>query len=511
MGFSTLLDLTRQAKIGLGETASFDGSLVIGENFFIGSTKIDLTDASSGQLLKYNGITDTFEPENETNTSVSNTRVISGLLVSQNTGNTLTFDVSSGVFSVSGTLYSYTGGSVTISSGDSSFDRYDLIYIDSGNTASVKEGTPALTPIIPTLGDDEVGLGVVFIESGSTTPTLSLLTFFPAKNVSYERGVYNNVADYLDNNYVFPKILSITNDVNELEYGQSGSTINVTWETNKRFYTQSELTTSTSLNKTLRTYTFTGQTITGNSSSTAYTYTLTINDSFNTDVESTDIKFYGRIYYGMFSGTTIVTTGSTDATNEALGLINNEFFRQKQLTIPVNGDGNYFWAGYPAIFGEPVIYINGLLNNDITLFNKVMTNQFNHDENYIFFRTNNIINASGLTITISNSKILPDNVYIGNTGEYRRTKQTFSGNTTFSRLSNGIFKQQQIGSVNTFWSDPLDGDIITIINASGGDITLNGNGKNLNADGISEVTKILNSSDSVTFYYDSDDIEWKLI
>lgn len=408
--FSTKVDLSERGRIPSGKVAIFDGGMQVVESFFIETTRInpDPTNASSDDVLSYDGILDQYVPKSLPSFSLSDNRVVFGMDVTNDEDNRLCFNVAAGRYKISGSTYNFDAYTACTSSGDASFTRYDLLYVTGGSGSDivyVLEGTPDASPVIPTEPSDSLVLAIVEIPSGltsgGTAPNIITTNQIPAKNVGYVRGVYSNVADYLDNNYVYPQIKTLTNDVNELEYGNSASTITLTWELNKKVYTQDETLTSTSLSKQVRNTTLNSQTITGNSSSTAYTYTLEVNDSFNTDSENTSVLFYGNIYYGNFSGTTINTSGTTAPTNEAIGLSSSQFFKNKNITLNVNGNGNYFWFGYPAIFGDSILYFNGMLNNDFTKYTQTMTNQHNHDESYIFYRTNNVVNGTGMTLTIT--------------------------------------------------------------------------------------------------------------
>ena len=65
------------------------------------------------------------------------------------------------------TEYSETAGSVTVSVGDGTYDRWDTVAYDTATPGVVvHEGTPAANPEPPDVSGDEILLGVVYVPQG---------------------------------------------------------------------------------------------------------------------------------------------------------------------------------------------------------------------------------------------------------------------------------------------------------------------------------------------------------
>lgn len=68
------------------------------------------------------------------------------------TGTTLVMDVAAGIVDIAGQRRYYSGGSVTLSAGHATLNRYDVVYLlkdGDGLTARVVNGTAATTPTVP--------------------------------------------------------------------------------------------------------------------------------------------------------------------------------------------------------------------------------------------------------------------------------------------------------------------------------------------------------------------------
>jgi hypothetical protein len=83
----------------------------------------------------------------------------------------LTFDVSVLNYIINGVIYDVqTFTTVTLNSGDTSFDRIDVIYVDSNGMVGVVEGTPSSNPVKPNLdGDTQVEISFVLVPNNGTT------------------------------------------------------------------------------------------------------------------------------------------------------------------------------------------------------------------------------------------------------------------------------------------------------------------------------------------------------
>lgn len=87
----------------------------------------------------------------------------------------LTFDVSPLNYIIDGQLYNILSSTqVTLNSGDSTFDRIDVIFADISGNTGVLEGTPSSNPEKPIV-DSETQVEVTFVSvpANSTTPTIT--------------------------------------------------------------------------------------------------------------------------------------------------------------------------------------------------------------------------------------------------------------------------------------------------------------------------------------------------
>jgi hypothetical protein len=76
--------------------------------------------------------------------------LVSGGEITRGTGD-LDLDVASGTVDFLGTLVDFDADTVTLTTGDATHGRFDVIYVDNTGTIGVLEGTPAADPIIPQL------------------------------------------------------------------------------------------------------------------------------------------------------------------------------------------------------------------------------------------------------------------------------------------------------------------------------------------------------------------------
>jgi hypothetical protein len=96
-------------------------------------------------------------------------------------GSGLDFIVSAGSYWILGTRYTTTGGTVTLSNGDSSNPRVDVIAVNTSGTPVVVEGTPAADPGKPSVDPvTQIELTHVDVAAAATTPgtTISNLTIY---------------------------------------------------------------------------------------------------------------------------------------------------------------------------------------------------------------------------------------------------------------------------------------------------------------------------------------------
>lgn len=81
----------------------------------------------------------------------------------------LEIDVSSGAVMVDGDTHAVDADTVSVSAGDGSDPRVDLITADGDNTVNVVEGTPADNPVAPAIPEGEVLIGAVYVPAGASS------------------------------------------------------------------------------------------------------------------------------------------------------------------------------------------------------------------------------------------------------------------------------------------------------------------------------------------------------
>jgi hypothetical protein len=92
----------------------------------------------------------------------------------------LTFSVSPLEYLINGVIYNITGETfVTLSSGDSTFDRIDVIYADISGNTGVLQGVPSANPEKALVdGDTEVEVTFVLVRANSTTADVSTFVIY---------------------------------------------------------------------------------------------------------------------------------------------------------------------------------------------------------------------------------------------------------------------------------------------------------------------------------------------
>lgn len=88
-------------------------------------------------------------------------------------GTGFVFDVSDLNYYIDNTNYTSTATQVTLAPSDPSNDRFDIIVVDDAGVVSVVTGTPGNPPAQPSLAWNEVGVTIVLVSAGSTTPTIN--------------------------------------------------------------------------------------------------------------------------------------------------------------------------------------------------------------------------------------------------------------------------------------------------------------------------------------------------
>ena len=173
--YYTRPDFSRQIKQYSGTTATLSGQTNILEKFSIKNIEVDTNGALAGDALLYDSTYNKFRPAQQG--SFSNI-IFNGLILTYNSG--LTYNVSSGSYRINNLPYTYTGGTVNILSGHSSYSRFDVVYITSAKTPTVLSGTPSAAPVIPLISSaTEVQIGIISVPAlftGGTGSTILQVT-----------------------------------------------------------------------------------------------------------------------------------------------------------------------------------------------------------------------------------------------------------------------------------------------------------------------------------------------
>jgi len=171
--FNTQTDFSTQVKQYSGTTATLSGTTNILGTLQVKSVEIDPSSPSVGNVLIYDG-----SKFKAASSDAYSDTILNGMILSYFTG--LTYKVSLGRYRISNVLYEYTGGSVTISSGNSVYARFDNVYVTGGTINTfVKSGTPSVTPIIPGLFNGQLSVGIINVPvnfTGGTGSSISQIT-----------------------------------------------------------------------------------------------------------------------------------------------------------------------------------------------------------------------------------------------------------------------------------------------------------------------------------------------
>ena len=177
MAFNTKTDFSRQIIQHENTTAILSGNTSVLGDFYIKNIELTPEDITIGETLVYDGVR--LKPGL---TSSYQDRVIVGMGLSVDPSNVLNYNVNLGQYTISNTQYFYSGGTVTISDGDPSLSRFDIIYITSSNTPSVLMGTSANSPITPTLGSGQLSLGIILVPAGYYSGSTGTTVFTPTSS-----------------------------------------------------------------------------------------------------------------------------------------------------------------------------------------------------------------------------------------------------------------------------------------------------------------------------------------
>lgn len=170
----TKIDITRDSLQYPNDIVHWSGSTSIGQDLFVKNIEIDTATPLYGDVLIYDGLK--FKAGNS---SFFNDRVVAGMGITIDPSNSLKYNIALGQYIVGGQQYYYSGGSVTILTGDTSLSRFDVFYISSSQTASVLTGQNGASPLVPTLTTGQLSLGIILVPAGYNSGTTGSTIFNP--------------------------------------------------------------------------------------------------------------------------------------------------------------------------------------------------------------------------------------------------------------------------------------------------------------------------------------------
>jgi hypothetical protein len=223
---------------------------------------------------------------------------------------------------------------------------------------------------------------VVIVNDETNSNTTSLYTFNGSDLIQVPQSILDRIVAL---EYVPLTINSFTNNVNNVEKGTTVTSITFSHSFNK---TPSTSSIDNSIGNISGSSTTRAVNLTTN-----ITYTLTASDGQTTRTSTTSVNFLNKVYYGTSANTTLNSS-------QVLALSNNVLSSTKNRTITLNGNGQYIYYCYPASMGDAIFNINGLTATLIKATLSV-TNSLGDVTSYNIYRTSNIQNATGITITIS--------------------------------------------------------------------------------------------------------------
>lgn len=91
---------------------------------------------------------------------------------------------------------------------------------------------------------------------------------------------------------------------------------------------------------------------------------------------------------------------SNDIINDIKTTGNLKLIQQKQNSFSVDGNGKYICFAYPKKYGEAMITMNGLINNQFEMNEVTFLNDFNQTDQYYLYKSMNLYNGTNIYISI---------------------------------------------------------------------------------------------------------------
>ena len=118
--------------------------------------------------LSYEDILNYLNSISQNGNGASETKLISGTVIWREG---MTYDTTNFKYKIFGIYYEALATTLTLDDSDATYDRIDVFYLDTFGNINIKTGTPALTPLQPTLSETELFVTSAYIAAGSLTPS----------------------------------------------------------------------------------------------------------------------------------------------------------------------------------------------------------------------------------------------------------------------------------------------------------------------------------------------------
>jgi hypothetical protein len=202
-------------------------------NSLSGLTDTLISNPTVNDILSYNG-SEWVNIQFSGGTSSPNNPIFTKELLSGGavwSGVGLDFDVSilSYRFYTENILFTNSATTVTLSSGDTTFDRIDAIVVDVDGNISVIEGTPSTTPATPNIPSNQLLVNFIIIGANQTTPQVNELVVYK-ENVEWTGSFDSGVGTVSFDNTVDPfqgTFATYADQINNLQRIRYTNSVNI--------------------------------------------------------------------------------------------------------------------------------------------------------------------------------------------------------------------------------------------------------------------------------------------
>ncbi len=138
----------------------------------------------SGEVVRRNALDTDFETFIPSESTPTGSQLISGGGVAW-TGTGFNYIISAAVYLINGVQYSSAQTPVTLTAADMTFDRIDVFYVDTSGLANFITGTPAATPVAPSVDPvTQLYLTFAYVPANSTAPVITNVNIY-LENTEY--------------------------------------------------------------------------------------------------------------------------------------------------------------------------------------------------------------------------------------------------------------------------------------------------------------------------------------